>query len=50
MENKAKSHIQARVEYVFGVMTNTMKEITIRSIWMAHEGTHLNGIQYEGLA
>lgn len=33
-ENKAKSHIRARVEHVFGMMTNTMKGITIRSIGM----------------
>jgi IS5 family transposase len=31
-ENKAKSHIRVRVEHVFGMMTNTMKGITIRSI------------------
>jgi IS5 family transposase len=33
--NKAKSPIRARVEHVFGMMTNTMKGITIRSIGMA---------------
>jgi IS5 family transposase len=33
--NKAKSHIRVRVEHVFGMMTNTMKGITIRSIGMA---------------
>jgi IS5 family transposase len=33
-ENKAKSHIRVRVEHVFGMMTNTMKGITIRSIGM----------------
>jgi IS5 family transposase len=31
-ENKAKSHIRVRAEHVFGMMTNTMKGITIRSI------------------
>jgi IS5 family transposase len=33
--NKAKSHIRARVEHVFGMMTNTMKGITVRSIGIA---------------
>jgi IS5 family transposase len=33
-ENKAKSHIRARIEHIFGMMTNTMKGITIRSIGM----------------
>jgi IS5 family transposase len=33
-ENKAKSHIRVRVEHVFGMMTNTMGGITIRSIGM----------------
>jgi hypothetical protein len=31
-DNKAKSHIRARVEHVFGMMTNTIKGITVRSI------------------
>jgi IS5 family transposase len=34
-DNKAKSHIRVRVEHVFGMMANTMKGITIRSIGMA---------------
>jgi IS5 family transposase len=33
-DNKARSHIRVRVEYVFGTMTNTMKGITVRSIGM----------------
>jgi IS5 family transposase len=33
--NKAKSHIRVRVEHVFGMMTNTMKGILIRSIGLA---------------
>jgi IS5 family transposase len=33
--NKAESHIRVRVEHVFGMMTNTMKGIVIRSIGMA---------------
>lgn len=34
-ENRKKSHIRARVEHVFGYMTNTMKGITVRSIGKA---------------
>jgi IS5 family transposase len=34
-DNKAKPHIRVRVEHVFGMMTNTMKGIVIRSIGMA---------------
>jgi IS5 family transposase len=34
-DNKAKSHIRARVEHVFGMITNTMKGITVRSIGIA---------------
>jgi IS5 family transposase len=34
-DNKAKSHIRVRVEHVFGMMTNTMKGITVRSIGIA---------------
>jgi IS5 family transposase len=33
-ENKRRSHIRSGVEQVFGMMTNTMKGITIRSIGM----------------
>jgi IS5 family transposase len=33
--NKAKSHIRVRVEHIFGMMTNTMRGITVRSIGMA---------------
>jgi IS5 family transposase len=32
--NKAKSHIRVRVEHIFGMMTNTMRGITVRSIGM----------------
>jgi hypothetical protein len=34
-KNKAKSPIRVRVEHVFGMMTNTMKGILIRSIGIA---------------
>jgi IS5 family transposase len=32
--NKTKSHIRVRVEHIFGMMTNTMRGITVRSIGM----------------
>jgi len=35
MENKKKSHIRARVEHVFGYMTQALKGITVRSIGLA---------------
>jgi hypothetical protein len=37
-DSREKSRVRARVEHVFGHMTNTMKGITVRSIGMGWRG------------